>query len=71
MSERSSNEKFANKAADILFESLSELPAEEQDRRLDRFEEAVNRTCSSHAKEQRSSGARGFLVRTLERVGFR
>jgi len=37
-------EEFATKATDILFDSLSKLPPEEQDRRLDAFEKAVNRS---------------------------
>jgi hypothetical protein len=35
-------EEFAIRATDILFGSLSKLPLEEQDRRLDAFERAVN-----------------------------
>ena len=35
------NDAFADKATEILYESLSELSPEEQDRRLDAVENAV------------------------------
>ena len=47
------DEEFADQATDVLFESLSRLPPEEQDRRIDAFEGAVRRTIES----KRSAGA--------------
>lgn len=64
-------EEFADEATEILYDSLSKLSPDEQDRRLAAFEDAVDRTCSSRAKERRNSRAQGFLARTLERVGLR
>jgi hypothetical protein len=57
-------EEFADKATDVLYDSLSKLSPEEQERRIAAFENAV-KACSSRAKERRSSRTQGFLARTL------
>ena len=46
-------EEFAEKATDVLCDSLSKLPEEEQDRRLRAFKAAARQARSSAAKRQR------------------
>ncbi len=52
ISEKSKEEEFADKATDVLFKSLSKLPPEEQDRRINAFTEAVDRRVESKKSEE-------------------
>ena len=49
------DEEFADRAADVLYRSLSKLPEEEQDRRIAAFERAVSARIK--AKSGKGEGA--------------